>query len=158
MSYKLEKPYTDRERADFICEYNHRKHLQIEETENAIFALEADEIIENDEVIINPDYETELAQAREIQFEKDFFETTLGWIRRKVTMKDGSQKDFLSDLLLPIKAGLDLGQEVTIITYEKPDFSNETTKEYMESLQTRKTATQEFIIECLNRTVSDFGI
>ena len=29
MSYKLEQPYTDIEKADFIVEYNHKKNLKI---------------------------------------------------------------------------------------------------------------------------------
>ena len=57
MSYKLEKPYTDTQRADFIIEYNRKNGLKIEETQNALFALEANEIIVDGEPVINPDYE-----------------------------------------------------------------------------------------------------
>lgn len=96
------------------------------------------------------------AQKRKYEFEKAFFRTSLGWIRRKVTMKDGSVKDFLADLLLPIKAGMELGQNVEIITYNTPDFTKETDNEYMESLQEYKNATPEFIQECLFQTVKDF--
>ena len=39
MSYKLEQPYTDIEKADFIVEYNHKKNLKIVENNNTIFAL-----------------------------------------------------------------------------------------------------------------------
>lgn len=45
MSYKLEKSYTDIERADFIVEYNHKLGLHIEETEQALYALEANEMM-----------------------------------------------------------------------------------------------------------------
>ena len=63
MSYKLEQPYTDIEKADFIVEYNHKKNLKIVENNNTIFALEANEIMCTDgKPIINPNYETELAQ------------------------------------------------------------------------------------------------
>ena len=63
MSYKLEQPYTDIEKADFIVEYNHKKNLKIVENNNSIFALEANEIMGTDgKPIINPNYETELAQ------------------------------------------------------------------------------------------------
>lgn len=63
MSYKLQKPYTDLQRADFIVQYNHNQGLTITETENTIFALEANEIMDADgKPIINPNYETELAQ------------------------------------------------------------------------------------------------
>ena len=99
-----------------------------------------------------------LAERRKEQFEKDFFETSLGWIRRKVTMKDGSIKDFLADLLMPIKAGMELGRQVDIITYGTPDFSVIPTFAYMESLQEIKSVTPEFIQECLFQTVKDFGL
>lgn len=63
MSYKLEQPYTDIEKADFIVEYNHKQNLKIVENNNTIFALEANEIMGTDgQPIINPNYETELAQ------------------------------------------------------------------------------------------------
>ena len=63
MSYKLEKPYTNIQYADFVVEHNHKNNRLIEETENALYALEANEILdENGNVIINPNYETELAQ------------------------------------------------------------------------------------------------
>lgn len=63
MSYKLEKPCTDVQRADFIVEYNHNKGLLIEETDKAIYALEAWELLEGDEVIDNTEaYEAEQAQ------------------------------------------------------------------------------------------------
>lgn len=107
------------------------------------------------EQVQNP--EEVIAQRRKAEFEKEFFQTSLGWIRRKVTMKDGTRKDFLSDILLSIKAGTDLGQEVKIIVYQLPDYTKELTKEYVESLQEIKSVTQNFISECLQQTVKDFG-
>ena len=157
MSYRLDKHCSDVDRADFIVKYNHKQGLRIEETENAIFALLENEIMKNNEPVENPNYENELIEARKTLFEQEFFYTSLGWIRRIVNMKDGSKKDFLSDLLLQIKAGLELGQVVEIITYSQPDFSQEISEEYMISLQERKNATLEFIGECLKRTVMDFG-
>ena len=158
MSYKLEKPYTDFERADFIVEYNHKRGMLIEETEDGtLYALEKNEIMVNGVAEINPNYEEELSEQRESLFNQEFFQTSLGWIRRQVNMKDGSKKDFLSDLLLQIKAGLELGQNVEIITYKLPDFSEEINEAYMQTLQEKKTATLEFIKECLMRTVSDFN-
>ncbi len=161
MSYKLNKPYTDAQRADFIVQYNHQGGLKIEETEEALFALLENEIMGVDEdgksvPVINENYEEELVQAREEGFEQNFFNTSLGWIRRKVNMQDGTTKDFLSDLLLQIKLGVDLGQDIKIITYSTPDFSQEITDEYMISLQSYKSATAEFIQECLSQLVADF--
>lgn len=158
MAYKLEKPYTDFERADFIVEYNHKRGMLIEETEDGtLYALEKNEIMVNGVAEINPNYEEELSEQRENLFNQEFFQTSLGWIRRQVNMKDGSKKDFLSDLLLQIKAGLELGQSVEIITYKQPDFSEDINEAYMQTLQEKKAATLEFVKECLMRTVSDFN-
>lgn len=99
----------------------------------------------------------EKAQQREADFNKQFFSTSLGYIRRSVTMADGSKKDFLADLLLQIKAGIEFGQEVSIITYKLPDFYQEATEEYMISLQEKKLATLQFVAECLSITAQDFG-
>lgn len=57
MSYKLQKPYKNKQKFDFIVNYNHRKGLKIEETKEALFALEPNEIMENDVPVIDPDYE-----------------------------------------------------------------------------------------------------
>lgn len=63
MSYKLEKPYTDEQYADFVVEHNHNNGRTIEETETALYALEANEIIVDGEPVIDPDYEAKIAQA-----------------------------------------------------------------------------------------------
>ena len=103
MTCKLEKPYTDFERADFIVEYNHKRGMLIEETEDGtLYALEKNEIMVNGVAEINPNYEEELSAKRENLFNREFFQTSLGWIRRQVNMKDGSKKDFLSDELIDI--------------------------------------------------------
>lgn len=63
MSYKLEKPYTAKQRADFIVLHNHQNGRAIEETEKALFALEAWEKLVDDEVVDNTEeYEAEQAQ------------------------------------------------------------------------------------------------
>lgn len=112
-------------------------------------------LYQNGEIIVNPNYEQEKAQKRQVKFETEFFETSLGWIRRKVTMKDGSIKDFLSDLLPSIMEGLRLNIPPTIITYTEPDFTQEITDwtEY----QVKKEATQQFAQDCLLQISDDFG-
>ena len=157
MSYKLAKPCTDKERVDFIVEYNHEKGLRIEETDSAIFALFENEIMKDGIPVEDENYESFLISRRQDIFEREFFKTSIGWIRRKVNMLDGTTKDFLSDLLLQIKAGLELGQSVEIITYREPDYTQEIDDEYIISLQERKVANSEFIEECLLQTVKDFG-
>ena len=139
---ELQKPYTEGQRSLFIMEYNGGHGYKIVETEEALQALgRTDEEVQN---------------LREEEFNNQFFNTSLGYIRRKVNMKDGSKKDFLSDILLQIKAGLELGNTIKRITYRLPDFSHELTEEYMESLQDRKVVTPQFIAECLQQTVRDF--
>ena len=67
MSYKLEKPYTESERIDFIVQYNHNQGLRIEETELAIYAIEAWELLEGDVVVDN----TEAWEAEQRQAERE---------------------------------------------------------------------------------------
>lgn len=62
MSYQLLKPYTDKERINFIVEYNHQKGLKIEETSDALYALESNEIMQDNKPIIDPTYDVEQAK------------------------------------------------------------------------------------------------
>ena len=86
MSYKLEQPYTEEERANFIVEHNHNQGLLIEETDGAIYALEPNEIMVDGEPTINPNYEEEQAQKERERIQElfmtrsDFFDgTILAW-------------------------------------------------------------------------------
>lgn len=111
-------------------------------------------IYDNGEIVLNPNYTTEEAQKREKEFRKEFFNTSLGWIRRSVNMADGSKKDFLSDLLPAISMALNMGQTVNIITYTLPDFSHEITDWTI--YQEIKQVTAQFIGECFNQLNNDF--
>lgn len=62
MAYTLNKPYAEQERIDFIVEYNHNKSLKIEETDNALIALEHNEIIQNGIPIVDPEYDNKQKQ------------------------------------------------------------------------------------------------
>lgn len=64
MSYTLLKPYTDKDRIDFIVKYNHNMGLPIEETDTALYALEEDEIMENDTPILDPEYESKQLELK----------------------------------------------------------------------------------------------
>ena len=191
MSYKLEYPYTNIEKNDFIVEYNHRQGLRIEAVDNLVtietvlqpaiideetqeiiqeeiieqkeeniptyYALEVYEKLVDGEVIDNTEeYEQEQIQAKQEEFNKEFFLTSLGYIRRKVNMSTGETKDFFSDLLPVISMGVQSGQTVPIITYSLPDFSKELTTEYLESLQTVKNVTEQFVQECFLQLSNDF--
>ena len=105
-------------------------------------------------LILNPDYEQEEAERREAEFNKAFFNTSLGYVRRAVTMADGSHKDFLSDLLHVISMGVQGGQAVNILTYDKPPFDEDVTDwtEY----QHQKVVTPQFIQECFAQLANDF--
>lgn len=139
---KLLKPYTEEQRLDFIVEQNHDKGYKLKETEKELQAW---------------GYTTkEITKAREEQFNKDFFSTSLGYIRREVTMANGDSKDFLSDLLPTIAMGIQLGQPVKIIAYNKPDdFSEEITD--WTKYQHNELVTPQFVQECLVQLQNDFG-
>ena len=111
-------------------------------------------IFADKEIKENPEYANEQRQKRISEFQKDFFNTSLGNIRRKVTMKTGEIKDFLTDLLPVISLGVQSGQTVNIITYNTPDFSQNITN--WEILQEVKQATPEFIQECFEQVNKDF--
>ena len=85
-------------------------------------------IVEKLEIVDNPE-----------NFQRNFFNTSLGYVRRKPYVKGtGEYKDFLSDML----AGMEIGQP--IITYT----------ENME--QNIVTVTQEFLDECVAQFNKDF--
>lgn len=158
MSYKLNKPFTDKQRADFIVEYNHKQGLNIQETETALYALDAWEILQGDEVIDNTEeYEAQKAQERQKEFNKEFFLTSLGYIRRKVSMSTGETRDFLFDLLPAIEKSVSIGQPYPVIVYKQPDFTKEITTEYLVSLQEFKNATEQFCNECTLQIGTDFS-
>ena len=98
--------------------------------------------------------EAEVVALRKEQFNKDFFLTSLGYIRRKVSMATGETKDFLSDLLPSISMGIQMGQPVTIIAYTEPDFTTKTID--WEALQTMVEVNAQFVQECFMQLNNDF--
>ena len=134
---------------------NNQGNCHIEETEPLTEQTQEGETIitKRYEIKANPVPTTEEKQTR---FNKEFFNTSLGYIRRKVNMSTGETKDFLSDLLPVISMGVQSGQTVPIITYNLPDFSKELTTEYLESLQTVKNVTAQFVQECFLQLSNDF--
>lgn len=133
--------------------------LNIEVTEeiyNAYVTNPDKYIWDGSDVVENPNYDEELAELRKQEFNKEFFLTSLGYIRRSVNMATGDTKDFLSDLLPTISMAVQGGQQVPIITYKEPDFTKEFTLEYMESLQEVKNVTLDFITECALQVSKDF--
>ena len=62
MSYELLKPYTQEQRNNFIVTYNYNQGLQVVETDSALYALEANEIMVNDKPMVDPEYEEKQKQ------------------------------------------------------------------------------------------------
>jgi len=127
-----------------------------EEIFNAYIETPNKYIYSDGEIVENPNYEAEEATKRKKIFYKEFFNTSLGYIRRKVKMANGDTKDFLSDLLPTISMGINLNQAVSIITYNEPDFSKDLTEAYMVSLQNKVEATAQFVQECFVQLSNDF--
>lgn len=100
------------------------------------------------------EYEQEQADRREAEFNKAFFNTSLGYIRRAVTMQDGSKKDFLSDLLPVISMGVQGGQAVNILAYDKPPFDKDV--EDWTKYQHQAVVTPQFVQECFIQLSNDF--
>ena len=67
MSYKLDKPYTDEEYANFVVEHNHNNGRTIEETETAVYALEANEMMSWQEVEEEIQVEVEPAEYETVE-------------------------------------------------------------------------------------------
>lgn len=113
------------------------------------------EILMVKKLVPNPNWEEEQYIRREREFKKAFFNTSLGYVRRKVTMADGSHKDFLSDLLPVISMGVQAGTPVNILTYDMPPFDEDVTDwtEY----QHQVVVTPQFIQECFLQLSADFA-
>lgn len=109
---------------------------------------------DNGRIVINPNYEKERKKKLIDEFNTQFFNTSLGYIRRKVTMKDGSHKDFLSDLLPTISMAVNMGQTVKVIAYDMPDFDD---LKPIERYQHNETVNVQFIQECFEQLSSDFA-
>lgn len=130
---------------DFNSIYLDDDILQVETTEEVYNAWLEDKkkvIYQNGEMILNPNYETEKQAELLEQFNKEFFNTSLGYIRRKVTMKDGTFKDFLTDIVPLLQVG------VQIITYSLN--GTELTQ------NTGVAVTEQFINECKQQVFNDF--
>lgn len=130
---------------DFNSKYLDEDILRVETSEEIYAVWCADKkrvIYKEGEIIINPDYEAEKQAELIEQFNKEFFNTSLGYVRRSVMMKDGSSKDFLTDIVPLLQVG------VQIITYSLN--GAELTQ------NTGVTVTEQFITECKQQLFSDF--
>ena len=94
----------------------------------------------------------ELVPEREEEFNRNFFPTSLGYIKRQVTMQNGVTKDFITDLI-PLMMDI---PGVPVIVYGKPDFTQEVTDETLLGLQKFVKSTPELIKECRAQAIIDF--
>ena len=106
------------------------------------------------DIIDTEEYKRIKANEREASFNKSFFNTSLGYVRRAVTMANGTTKDFLSDLLPVISMGVQSGSQVNILTYDKPPFDHDI--EDWEEYQHQVVVTPQFIQECFMQLSNDF--
>ena len=125
MSFKLEKPYTAIERADFIVKYNHNLGMNIGETDEVLYALDADEIIQDNKLIKNPNYESEYMLKQQELFEAQFFQIeTVGYFRKRP--KGYSSAVEAMGAAFNIVYVLGYLPENILTFYKVPDFSDET--------------------------------
>ena len=96
--------------------------------------------------VITRDTEKEAAMeaARAAELQKQFFYTSLGYIRRTVSMKDDRKIDFLTGFVPVLKAAFLEGKNVSILTYTA------------DGQQQSKKLTSEFFTECENQLYIDF--
>jgi len=112
-------------------------------------------VLDGDEYVLkDAEWEEKEKARRQAEFEKEFFQTSLGWIRRKVNMADGSTKDFLSDLLPTISMAVQMGTPVNIIAYDEPEFDEDVTD--WTPYQHIEVVTAQFIQECFLQLSNDF--
>ena len=127
--------------------YPQYKELDILHTEKEIVTY-------NGKYYFKDNIEQQLYNERCEKFNREFFNTSLGYVRRKFTNKNGVVKDFLSDafptLLLAFKEGI-IGE---IFVYDKPSFEEDV--EDWTQYQHKVSITPQFIQECFNQSNIDF--
>ncbi len=95
-------------------------------------------VISDGKLIKNPDYDKQKKEREDKEFNSQFFNTSLGYVRRKVSMQDGTTRDFLSDILPLLEVG------VPILSYSR------------ELEQTKAQVTEDFLNECKQQLLTDF--
>ncbi len=72
----LKKPYTQLQRADFVCLNCYKKHLKLFETETALYAIKENEIVINDEIVEDANFEENQKKKRKEFARQIFLETS----------------------------------------------------------------------------------
>lgn len=116
---------------------------------NRYYHIEYEETVEKIRELIVYENTQEQADVREQQekeneFNAQFFNTSLGYVRRNVTMKDGSIRNFLFDIKPNLKVN------APIITYTpNQDYANLTQNKNV-------LVTPQFLEECEQQILKDF--
>jgi len=141
-------PLSDEE----IAQLQQEQQQELEEMQ----AQEAEqESIREQQAQINAELEQQaLIERRQADFNNNFFNTSLGYVRKEVNMADGSTKSFLYDLLPTITNAVLKGQQVQLIVYDEPQ-SYESDVDYV-ALQRQVIATAQFIQECMEEVSREF--
>ena len=104
-----------------------------------------------------PEDPEEIARRQEAErrayWTREFFQTSLGWVRKKPTMKDGSVDNFLTDDLPLIAIAMLNGEVAKVFVYATPDYTQEIDPI---ALQSYVSVTPLFIKECLDEKQNEF--
>lgn len=132
---------------DGICNYDldterliadgYKEFVEAEKLDGYMYEItyleDETQIIEIAQVVKTPE------EQQQEQFQREFFQTSLGYVRRNVNMQTGDIKDFLTDIVPRLKEG------VKIITYNADGTQNIGVE-----------VTEQFINECDNQLLQDF--
>ena len=117
MSYKLEYPYTEQERMDFIVQNNHKQGLVIQQTETAIYALEANEMMIDGVPAINPNFEAEQEQKERERIAR--FSLTRGDVFRGLLQAKGVTRLMLRGMLENNEQLTEVEREMALIDFDE---------------------------------------
>lgn len=87
---ELKKPYTDQERADFIVTYNHNLGYEIQETDEALLAIQPDPYVPTDE-------EQKENRARAYQAEVDPITAHIQRLRDQDPIPEGEIAELIAE-------------------------------------------------------------
>lgn len=131
-------------------------YLEITKEQNDSISTDLEHIyfVENGSLLAKNKLKIEQAEY----WNKNFFLTSLGWIRREPILADGTRDNFLNNNLPLFALGMLSGQTVILpIAYNMPDFTQELSDVYMATLQIKNQAvTMGFINECTAVKLADF--
>lgn len=104
-------------------------------------------------------YITRQIIEREEKFKREFFKTSIGWIRREVTLKNGDTEGFIKDNLPLIGLSItDNGLPAGVFVYydEPLSYSEDLVLINHDSPALTKLQAQQFVGECILQKAKDF--